>query len=379
MEMQITKGKIERAQKVLIYGVEGVGKSTLASQFPSPLFIDTEDGTTHLDVARLPRPASWEMLLEEVKWVRDSLPRDVATLVIDTADWAEELCREAVLASHLLKGKPASGIEDYGYGHGFTYLAEDFGRLINLLSDVCEKGLHTVVVAHAQISRFEEPDQSGSYDRYELKLYKKVSAMLREWADMVLFIGYKTQVVKDADGKARAYGGTDRVIHTGHTSAYDAKNRHGLPSELELGFGSIADAVRGGQAAYTAPVMPAPALEAEGDGGPEEPLPFGPAPYEAGQGPLPANVWLEFDEPDVPEHLRPLYQLFEASGVTEEEFCMACELKGYAAKGMRLADYDPDFISGRAVPLWDQVLKVIEEDVRPDVSPRLSVYDDAGI
>ena len=61
--MEITRGKIQKAKKVVIYGPEGIGKSTFAARFPGAVFIDTEGSTNDMDVARLPRPTSWNMLL----------------------------------------------------------------------------------------------------------------------------------------------------------------------------------------------------------------------------------------------------------------------------------------------------------------------------
>lgn len=88
MRLNITSGVVRRAQKVVIYGPEGIGKSTLASKFPNPLFIDTENGTQHMDVRRVDAPANWVMLMETVRAVRDN-PSVCGTLVLDTADWAE--------------------------------------------------------------------------------------------------------------------------------------------------------------------------------------------------------------------------------------------------------------------------------------------------
>ena len=85
--MEITRGKIDGAKKVLVYGPEGIGKTTFASQFPDPLFIDTEGSTKEQDVARLPAPSSWTILKEEVRYVTQH-PEICRTLVIDTADWA---------------------------------------------------------------------------------------------------------------------------------------------------------------------------------------------------------------------------------------------------------------------------------------------------
>ena len=113
--------------KVVIDGPEGIGKSTLAAKFPRPLFIDTEGSTRHMDVQRTERPTSWAMLLELVRCIKAD-PGLCSTLVIDTADWAEQLCITSICDS-----KRISGIEDMGYGKGYVYVAEEFGRLLNLL------------------------------------------------------------------------------------------------------------------------------------------------------------------------------------------------------------------------------------------------------
>ena len=132
--MKVIRGKLSGAKKVCVYGPEGIGKSTFASHFPDPIFIDTEGSTKDMDVARLEAPSSWQMLTEQVKYVK-AHPEICRTLVIDTADWAEMLCTEAVCAR-----SQKSGIEDFGYGKGYVYLAEEFGRLLNLLQEVVDAG-----------------------------------------------------------------------------------------------------------------------------------------------------------------------------------------------------------------------------------------------
>ena len=109
IKLNITRGVIQRPQKVVIYGPEGIGKTSLASKFPAPLFIDTEGGSAHLDVARIECRQSWQELIETVKAVAE---QDVCkTLIIDTADWAEQLAVE-----HLCKKYNQPSIESFGYG-----------------------------------------------------------------------------------------------------------------------------------------------------------------------------------------------------------------------------------------------------------------------
>lgn len=97
--MNITRGKIKSAQKVVIYGPEGIGKSTFASQFPNPLFIDTEGSTKNLDVARMDKPTSWTMLKSQLEYIKSN-PTVCKTVVIDTIDWAEQLCIDDICSKY---------------------------------------------------------------------------------------------------------------------------------------------------------------------------------------------------------------------------------------------------------------------------------------
>lgn len=229
--MEIIRGKIPCAKKVVIYGPEGIGKSTFASQFPDPVFIDTEGSTNSMDVARLPKASSWQMILQQVDYVRTH-PEVCKTLVIDTIDWAEAMCVQHICDKHR-----KNGIEDFGYGNGYVYVKEELGRFLNKLSEVVEANINVVLTAHAQIRKFEQPDELGAYDRWELKLGKKTSSqtspLIKEWADMLLFANYKTfSVAVDDKGKKRKAKGGERVMYTSHHACWDAKNRYGLPEEV---------------------------------------------------------------------------------------------------------------------------------------------------
>lgn len=234
--MNITQGKVIRPQKVVVYGPEGIGKTTFAASFPDPLFIDTEGSTFHLDVKRTDKPLTWDDLIITVQEVWKA-PGLCKTLVIDTMDWAEQLC-----VSHVCKANGKTSIEAFGYGKGYTILGETFQQLLKELDNVIQSGANVVLTAHAKMRKFEQPDETGSYDRWEMKLSKNVAPLVKEWADMVLFANYKTILVADETGKKKAQGGR-RVIYTTHHPCWDAKNRHGLPDELELDYKVIKDAI----------------------------------------------------------------------------------------------------------------------------------------
>ena len=231
MKFVISKGKVPSAVRLTAYGPEGIGKSTFASHFPEPLFIDTEGGTKQLDVSRFPTPETWHDLLEEIDAVIEE-PETCRTLVIDTIDRAEVL-----LINTLLQEGSVDSIEKYGggYGKGYTALQEHFLKdFLNRLDRLIAKGVNVVLVAHAQMRKFESPDDQP-YDRWELKVSKKVAPLVKEWSDILLFMNYSITVVEE-NGKSKAKGRAKRMMHANHHPTYDAKNRYNLPDDMPLDF-----------------------------------------------------------------------------------------------------------------------------------------------
>jgi len=254
IKMPLQRGKIQRSQKAAVYGPEGIGKSSLASKFPNPVFIDTEGGTHHLDVVRFPDITSWDDVTRAINQLATT-EHDFKTLVVDTADWLEKR-----LAEYLCRKANKESIEDFGYGKGYVLLAEEFGKFLTSLDPLLKRGMHIVFLAHSTVRKFESPDQAGSYDRYELKLSKQVGPLLREWSDLLLFANYVTKVAESESGKKRGVGGRERTLFTTHTAAFDAKNRHGLEDKLPFTFDAIAH-VFGGEVKPATPAAATPTPE----------------------------------------------------------------------------------------------------------------------
>lgn len=232
--LPLRRGPIARPQKAVLYGPEGVGKTTLASQLPNPVFLDTEGGTHHLDVVRFDGIHSWDSITGAVAALAAG-GHEFKTLVLDTVDWAEKR-----LAEHLCAKANKDSIEDFGYGKGYVLLAEEFAKFLASLDALLARGMHVVFLAHSTVRKFESPDQAGSYDRYELKLSKQVAPLVREWADAILFVNFITRLAEKDNGKMRGVGGKERALFTTHTAAYDAKNRHGLPEKLPFEAAALA-------------------------------------------------------------------------------------------------------------------------------------------
>lgn len=348
--MKITSGIINKPQKIVIYGPEGIGKSTFASKFPDPLFEDTEGSTNKLDVRRTPKSTSWTMLFSHAQEVRDN-PSLCKTFVLDTADWAEQLGK-----IHVCSKSQKDGIEDFGYGKGYTYLAEAFGKLLNLLQEVVDAGVNVVITAHATMRKFEQPDEMGSYDRWEMKLEKKVYPLVKEWADMVLFCNYKTYVI-DADGQGTQKGknkvqGGKRVMYTSHHPCWDAKNRHDLEPELPFDYSTIKRCIETRtNHDQTSRTETLPALEPE----PKKEQTSAPIAEPFKQTyPKPA------EEPglNIPKALA---DLMKESSVEIREIQQAVASRGYYPVDTPIENYDPNFISGVLVGAWPQVLGMIEK------------------
>lgn len=357
--MQITRGKQPGAQKVVLYGPEGIGKSTFASKFPEAVFIDTEGSTRHLDVARLPKPTSWTMLLDSVKYIRDN-PGVCRTLIIDTLDWAEALCTQ-----HVCDTAQKKGVEDFGYGKGYVYVAEEFGRLLNLLDEVIDRGVNVLGTAHAKMRKFEQPEETGAYDRWEMKMSKNVAPLVKEWTDALLFANYKILTVRSGENKqtVKAQGGR-RTMYTAHHPCWDAKNRWGLPEEVEFDYSVIAPHIYIGGAASAPAAAPAPVSSptpppvqaapvpvptpAVGDPSPE-PAPTAPVPPPQEQ--LTINV-----NPNIPKALA---DLMIQNNVDEAELRRVVSMKGYYPEETPIENYDPAFINGVLVGAWGQVFAMI--------------------
>jgi hypothetical protein len=247
--MKITTGKQTRAQRVVLYGVESVGKSTFAAQFPKPLFLDIEQGTSHLDVDRCDIN-SWKQLTDALT---EAKATDYQTIVIDSADWAERLCVEDLLAT-----SKKTSIEDFGYGKGWVMVSERISRMLTSIDALIDGGKHVVLIAHSRIVKFEAPDALAPYDRYELKLSKQCSPLLKEFADELWFLRFKTKVSTSDTGRGKGLGGKERILLTTHSAAYDAKTRSGLAEELPLEWASVSHLFKAEKAALAlAPEKPA--------------------------------------------------------------------------------------------------------------------------
>lgn len=325
--MEILMGKIPGAKRIIIYGPEGIGKSTFAACFPGPVFIDTEGSTGALDVARFQADFSnWDTILEAAEEaLKDGT---MNTVVIDTLDWAEQACIRKLNKLH-----KTDNILTLDYGKGSLYVVAEFEKLLSTLTKLIDKGVNVVLVAHAAMRKQELPDEMGAFDRWELKLQsKQVKAMVKEWADMVLFANYKTVVIEDDKTKSKKAQGGKRVMYTQHRPTWDAKNRYGLDECLPFEYEAIAKIIED---------VPKekPKVSKKKEAAPKE------EPKEKPEKPE--------DRPEITE----LKSLMEKDGISINRLLYAVANKTQDFTSTTLEGLDPDFIRESLISKWSGFLK----------------------
>lgn len=238
---KITKSQKPRAPRIMMIGVEGVGKSTAGASMPNPLFICGESGLVGPQFAEVQSftPENWGEILQFLDELATN-KGDFKTVVVDTLDWVEPM-----LYSHVCTKNGHKNIEDFGYGKGYVVAQQEARQLLMRLDRLNADGMNILLLCHSQIKTVNNP-VGDNYDHFESKLNAKISGIFREWCDCVLFAQFDMYTRKDGM-RSKAYGGDGRIVQTTHSAAWDAKNRYGLPEVMPLDMPSIMDAITQGQ------------------------------------------------------------------------------------------------------------------------------------
>lgn len=238
----IQTGRENKPPRIMIYGSEGVGKSTFGASAPGAIFIQTEDGLGEINCKKFPLAHTISEVISELTALRDE-PHDFQTVVVDSADWLERIIFDEVCREYGVRSIEKA---DGGYGKGYTHALTHWRKVINLLQELRDKrNMMVILVAHAKVERFEDPE-NAAYDRYTPRLHKHAASLIAEWVDAVLFANKKFRVTKDSNDRSIAApigaDGGERIIRTVGSPACIAKNRYGLPSELPLSWQAFIDA-----------------------------------------------------------------------------------------------------------------------------------------
>jgi hypothetical protein len=251
----VTKGKHELPPRILLYGQEGVGKSTFGAGAPNAIFVPTEDGLDQIEAAKFPLANTFGDVMEYLTALAND-EHDYGAVVVDSLDWLERL-----IWDHLCREHQCESIELVagGYGKGYTFALKQWRELIAALNYLrMERGMVVVMIAHAEIKAFADPE-AAAYDRWQPRLHKSAVSIVCEWCDAVLFAGfrYRTKTEKSGFGKERTTAhaiGTDggqRIIRPVGGPACLAKNRYCLTKDIDLDWSAFVKAIEGVKSATT--------------------------------------------------------------------------------------------------------------------------------
>ena len=229
--------------RIVLYGPHGIGKTTFGAGAPGPVLLPTEDGIGKLSVAHFPMLRSYEAVLEAIGALYQEEHKH-QTVVLDSLDWLEPLIWKRACKVH-----GWADIEEPGYGKGYIAALDIWREFLDGVNALrTHRNMAVILIAHNQIKRFDSPD-TEPYDRYQIKLQDRASALVEEWSDAILFANWRTFTTSTDVGfnkkVIRGVTSGERVMFTEERPAYKAKNRYSLPPELPLAWQPFEDALAG--------------------------------------------------------------------------------------------------------------------------------------
>lgn len=239
MALEIAEANPNEPIKLLIYGIEGIGKTTLGAKSDSPIFIAVEGRVGKIrdengnPIKYFKGIKTFDDVLNAVQQLK-KMDHGFKTIVLDSADWIEKLCHAKVLKD---SKKPTKSIitTDGGYGAGYRMSQTFHSELISELSELSELGMNIIITAHYHVREVRDPEMPDVYDAYEIKCHEYVSSLWREWVDCIFFARFETFVKPgNEDSKTIAQGTSRRIVFTEKRPSYQAKNCYKLPNELEF-------------------------------------------------------------------------------------------------------------------------------------------------
>lgn len=240
---KIIIGKEKKPFRVMIYGVEGIGKSSFCAMSEKPIFIQTEEGLNEIDCAKFPLAKTYEDVMDAIRalYLED---HNFLTIVIDSLDWLERL-----IWAKVCEDNKVDNISKVGYSKGYDFAVTLFDKILQGLDSLrADKNMNILLTAHSTIEKFDAPNIDAPIDRFMPRLHKKVSPIFREWVDACLFANrkiYTKQVSEGMNKKTKGVSHGDRVLYTEETPMWMAKNHYNFPPEIPLDFNEFKTLIYG--------------------------------------------------------------------------------------------------------------------------------------
>ena len=237
----LRKTGVARQPRIVVYGTHGIGKSSFAAQAPNPVFIQTEEGLDAINVTAFPVCESFDDIMEAIGSLA-SEDHEFNSVVLDSADWAEQLVHRRVA-----KDNNVATIDAIGYGRGYKAAADYWKQILEGFDHLRNtKNMQVILLAHTQVKRFDDP-LADPYDRYQLDLHHGSASLISEWCDILMFANQQYSTVKSDVGfnqkVTRAIGTGNRVLYTQERPGWQAKSRWPLPDTLPLDYTKFAESL----------------------------------------------------------------------------------------------------------------------------------------
>jgi hypothetical protein len=230
-------GRLTVPNTFLFYGPQGVGKSSLGSDAPAPIFLDIEGGSHHIDVTRYqfsdgPRghiPQSFAEVLAALDDLANTRDHGFQTVVVDTVDAVETLIHQKVCAANQW-----TNIGEPGFRKGFDAALPELRVFLARLDRVKAAGISVIALGHSIVKPVKNPS-GDAFDRYQLRTDSAAAEQLKDWFDVVGFFHFEEGSMKDSRfGKAKGWASGVRLIETRREAAWDAKARIPLPAVVTV-------------------------------------------------------------------------------------------------------------------------------------------------
>lgn len=224
----------QQAPRILLYGPEKAGKTTLANEFPDAVFLQTEEGEGVNELATFGVLRSYGDVMDAISALYNE-DHSFRTVVVDSITALQSLIWAEACERGDEKGNKKKRIEDFGYGKGYVYALnvwQEFWEGMNALRR--DRGLTVILIAHSKIERFDDPE-TAAYNRYDIDLHDKARDYLKREVDAILLLKPDVVIKTEESGfnrtRAIGSGGRSVWIHATSRPAYAAGNRFGLPEK----------------------------------------------------------------------------------------------------------------------------------------------------
>lgn len=259
--LQAAKKATPKPPMLTIVGSPGTGKSTLGALFPSPVFIQAEDGSAVFEnweedaqPTLMPAlPKAYKDSVSTIQVLKDQLrelltaDHEFQTLVIDANTSLSKLFEyEIALRDGVDTVADAAG----GFHKGYAVLSQTHADVIFMCETIRKKkNMAIVFLAHQGIEKVKtRPDDASQYNIYSLDMHKDSASLYVSQSDAVMYIKHDEFVMgqeTNKKGQVTRYGrlvqSGDRKIITsgdGMTGYVHAKNRYGMDNEISLPLGT---------------------------------------------------------------------------------------------------------------------------------------------